>query len=62
MKNQFHLHITCKNHMTMIVVVATIQKTIIAIKNIKNNDNRINDSGRKSYDNNKSKQKQKHDM
>ncbi len=62
MKNQFHLHITCKNHMTMIVAMATIQKTITSIENMKNNDNQINDSDRKSYDNNKFKQKQKHDM
>ncbi len=62
MKNQFHLHVTCKKHMTMIMAMATIQKTIISIENVKNNYNRINDSDRKSYDNNKSKQKQKHDM
>ncbi len=46
----------------MIMAMATIQKTIISIENVKNNYNRINDSDRKSYDNNKSKQKQKHDM
>jgi hypothetical protein len=48
--------------MTMIVAMATIQKTITSIENMKNNDNQINDSDRKSYDNNKFKQKQKHDM
>jgi hypothetical protein len=48
--------------MTMIMVVATIQKTITSIKNAKNNNNRINDSGRKSNGNNKSKERQKHDM
>jgi hypothetical protein len=48
--------------MTMIVAMATIQKTITSIENTKNNDNWINDSGRKSNDNNKSKERQKHDM
>ncbi len=46
----------------MIVVVATIQKTITSIENEKNNDNWINDSGGKSNDNNKSKERQKHDL